>query len=71
MNADLAVSIGSIVISLLGSVAITSYRYGILREQVNELRTRMAGMASKDDLTGIRESLAEIKGMFRLELKDK
>jgi hypothetical protein len=66
-----AVAAASFLLSILTTVVIVSYRFGILREQVNELRLRQSDMATRNDLTPIKESLAEIKGMFRLELKDK
>lgn len=65
------ISGGGLILSIISAVAIVSMRYGTLREQVRELQAKQNNMVTKDDLTPIKESLAEIRGMFRLELKEK
>jgi hypothetical protein len=66
-----AISGGGVVLSALTATAIASFRFGSLNAQVKSLQAAQDGMARKEDLTPIKETLAEIKGMFRLELKDK
>jgi hypothetical protein len=58
-----------VLLSAVTATAIASFRFGSLSTEVKELRTRQDRMARIEDLTPIKESLAEIKGMFRLELK--
>lgn len=67
----LVISGGGLLLSLITAVTIVAVSYGSLRERVRELEARQGTMVTKDDLTPIKESLAEIRGMFRLELKEK
>lgn len=62
---------GGFLLSIFTTVAIVSVGYGALRERVRELEAKQANAVIKDDLTPIKETLAEIKGLFRLELKEK
>jgi hypothetical protein len=57
----------SLMITLIGFAV----KWGSLKEDVSQLRTTMATMVTKEELTSIKESLAEIKGMFVLRLKDR
>jgi hypothetical protein len=59
-----------VLVSIVSAIAIASARFGSLQTRVTTLEHAQDRMATKDDLTSIKESLAEIKGMFRLELKD-
>ncbi len=59
------------VLSAGTAAIIAGVRYGSMREQIRELQLHQVRAATKDDLTPIKESLAEIRGMFRLELKEK
>jgi hypothetical protein len=61
----------SLVVTITTTIAIVSYRFGTLKAEVSELQSRIANMVTTSDLAPIKETLAEIKGMFRLELKDK
>lgn len=66
-----AIAAGGVTLSILTTISIASFRLGVYREQIAELRMKQEKMATKEDLTPIKESLAEIKGMFRLELKER
>lgn len=62
---------GGFLLSIVTTLMIIAIAYGSLREQVRELQSERSRLVTKDDLAPIKESLAEIRGMFRLELKEK
>lgn len=58
-----------LVLSITCSAFIAGSKWGALRSQLEALRESDRNQATKADLAHVREQLAEIKGMFRLELK--
>jgi len=70
-NIALIISGGGLLLSVITAASIVSVKYGSLKERIREIEQRQSHAATKEDLTPIKESLAEIRGMFRLELKDK
>lgn len=63
VTSDLITFILSMGVSALGFAV----QWGKINERVAEMQRTMV---TKDELTGIKETLAEIKGMFTLKLKD-
>lgn len=63
----IAVSIMTVVISLIGSLAVVSFKSGKIAQKVADLELQKANAA---DVVAMKESLAEIKGMFVLRLRD-
>lgn len=61
------ISLGGIIVSIISAVFIAGTRWGNVNARLTNLETHSA---SKEDLQGVKESLAEIKGMFHLTLKD-
>jgi sensor domain CHASE-containing protein len=61
---DVITFILSAVVSLIGFAV----KWGSLNAEVRQMK---ATMVTKDEMTSIRESLSEIKGMFVLRLRDK
>lgn len=60
---------GGLLISILSSVAVVAFTYGQLRADVRQLQASRAELATKGDVRLVEVQLAEIKGMFRLELR--
>lgn len=67
---SLGISIVTLVLSLSISLIGAGVKWGQVREEISNIKNTMAGMATKDEVSGIKETLAEIKGMFKLTLKD-
>lgn len=68
------ISLGISIVTLILSLGITlvgaGVKWGQVQQQIRELQATQNTMATKEELTGIKETLAEIKGMFKLVLKD-
>jgi hypothetical protein len=60
-----------LILSIISAVFIAGFRWGSTQQQIRDLQHSANLTATKEDLAGVKESLAEIRGMFRLELKDK
>lgn len=60
---------GALLLSVLSSVAVVAFTYGQLRADVRQLQASRAELATKSDVRLVEVQLAEIKGMFRLELR--
>lgn len=60
---DAATFILSMAVSAIGFAV----KWGKLDEEVRQMK---ATMVTKDEMTSIKESLAEIKGMFKLTLRE-
>lgn len=59
-----------LVLSWGGSLFIAGTRWGTVNTRLAVLERSMTDMATKDQLAGIKEDVAEIKGMFRMTLRD-
>ena len=55
--------------SLLTSVYVSGRRDGRLDVRVTMLESNQDKLATKEQLSGVKEDLAEIKGMFRMTLR--
>lgn len=60
----------SILTSWIGSAFIAGYRWGSVKVRLDMVEASMQNMATKEQLSGVKEDMAEIKGMFRMTLKD-
>lgn len=59
-----------VAVSLLGSVFISGIARGRTETRLSVLETNQDKLATKEQLTGVKEDLAEIKGMFRMTLRE-
>jgi hypothetical protein len=59
-----------LVLSLAGSAFIAGLRWGTVKTRIDMLEQSQGQLATKDQLAGVKEDVAEIKGMFRMTLKD-
>lgn len=64
------ISAGGLLLSLVGSAFIAGLRWGSVKVRLELLESGFAAMATKDQLAGVKEDVAEIKGMFRMTLRD-
>ena len=64
------VGASSIVISWGGSAFIAGARWGSVKTRLDMLETQYTQLATKEQLAGVKEDLAEIKGMFRMVPKE-
>ena len=60
----------SILLSWAGSAFIAGYRWGTVKTRLDMMELQVNTLATKDQLAGVKEDVAEIKGMFRLTPKD-
>lgn len=58
-----------LLLSLLGSVFISGIFRGQTQTRLTVLENNQANLATKEQLAGVKEDLAEIKGMFRMTLR--
>lgn len=58
------------MISVMGSAFITGLRWGTVKARLDMLENQVRTMATKEQLAGMKEDVAEIKGMFRMTLRD-
>lgn len=68
----IAVIVGgaSIITSWAGSAFIAGYRWGTVKTRLDMMEITVSNLATKDQLSGVKEDVAEIKGMFRLAPKE-
>lgn len=59
-----------LVLSLTGSALIAGTRYGRMESDVTTIKEQQRDMVTKEEFSNVRDSVNEIKGMFRLTLKD-
>lgn len=61
-------------VGFLGSVAsalfIAGIRWGSVRARLDFMEKSVERLASKEQLAGVKEDIAEIRGMFRMTLRD-
>ena len=55
-----------LLFSWTGSALIVGVRWGSVKTRLDMLETSQGGLATKEQLAGVKEDLAEIKGMFRM-----
>lgn len=67
---SLGISMATLVLSLGITLIGAGVKWGQVQEEIRTLEVTMAKMATKEELSMIKETLAEIKGMFTLRLKD-
>lgn len=65
-----AISAGGLVLSVMASVFIAGSRWGSVNQRLDQLAASERDHVTRDDLANVREQLAEIRGMFRLTLKE-
>lgn len=64
------ISGAGLVLSLVGSAFVAGFRWGSVKIRLDVMEAAMSTMATKDQLAGVKEDMAEIKGMFRMTLRD-
>ena len=64
------ISGAAFTLSLLGSVFISGVARGRTETRLTMLETNQDRLATKEQLAGVKEDLAEIKGMFRMTLRE-
>lgn len=71
---EVTVAIIAVLGSWVGSALIVAFKGGAASYRLNALESRMdqlvGQMATKDQLAGVKEDIAEIKGMFRMTLRE-
>lgn len=68
-TAALITAVG-VVLSWIGAVFIAGFRFGSIATRLDRVEKAQDSLATKDQLAGVKEDVAEIKGMFRMTLKD-
>ncbi len=64
------IALVGLVLSIIAAVFVAGSRWGAVQVRLEQLSRADADHASKGDVAALREQLAEIRGMFRLSLKD-
>jgi hypothetical protein len=64
------ISGAGLFLSLLGSAYISGRRDGRMDVRVAMLEASQEKLATREQLAGVKEDVAEIKGMFRMTLRD-
>lgn len=64
------ISVVTVLLSLAGSAFIAGLRWGTVKTRLDLLEHTVDNAATKEQLSGVKEDLAEIKGMFRMVPKD-
>lgn len=59
-----------VVVSVLGAGLVVSFRAGARDERLSRIEKDMQNAATKEQLSAVKEDIAEIKGMFRMTLKE-
>lgn len=67
---EVLIATGGFLMSVLASVFIAGTFKGRTDTRLAMLEKTQDTLATKDQLAGVKEDLAEIKGMFRMTLKD-
>jgi len=63
------IAIIAVLVSWIGSAFIVGYRWGNVSTRLTNLEKTVDTMATKEQLAGVKEDVAEIKGMFRMTLR--
>lgn len=56
-------------VSLIGSAFISGARWGSVKARLAMVEKGQDAMATKEQLAGVKQDVAEIKGMFRMTLR--
>jgi hypothetical protein len=64
------ISIAGIIVSIMGAAIVVAFRAGGASDRLTRMEKDMTRMATTEQLAGVKEDLAEIKGMFKMTLKD-
>ena len=64
--ATVVIAGSGVLISWVGSAFIAGARWGSVKTRLEILDVQVSTMATKDQLSGLKEDVAEIKGMFRM-----
>lgn len=67
---SLAIGAGTLTVTMLSTTAIVSYMIGQMREDIAHNSEMLNHKADIADVTAMKETLAEIKGMFTLKLRE-
>lgn len=60
----------AVAVSWAGSAFISGVRWGTVKTRLDMVEQGMSQMATKEQMAGVKEDVAEIKGMFRMTLRD-
>lgn len=69
-EASLIIGVATLALSWGGSLFISGFRSGSAMTRLATLEALIPNLASKEQLAGVKEDIAEIKGMFRMTLRD-
>jgi len=64
------VAVGTFLASIGGSLFIAGSLWGGVRTRLDILEKQLPTLATREQLAGVKEDLAEIKGMFRMVPRD-
>lgn len=64
------IAVAGFIVSLGSSVFVAGVRWGSVKARLDMLENAMKNSATKEQLSGVKEDVAEIKGMFRMTLRD-
>lgn len=67
---DALIAGAGVLISVLGSAVVVAFRAGSRDERLSRMEKDVSLMATKDQVSALKEDVAEIKGMFRMTLKE-
>lgn len=67
---SVVIALLGLVLSVICSAFIAGMRWGSVNQRLEQLQKNDAQHVTREDLANVREQLAEIRGMFRLTLKD-
>lgn len=59
-----------VLLSITGSAFIAGLRWGSVRVRIDIMERAISTMATHEQLAAVRQDVAEIKGMFRMTLRD-
>lgn len=63
------VAVVTVLVSWIGAAFIAGFRFGAIAHRLDSLERSQETLASKEQLAGVKEDVAEIKGMFRMTLR--
>lgn len=67
---SVVIATAGFLLSAGASAFIAGYRWGTVKTRLDIMEREQANLATKDQLAGVKEDVAEIKGMFRMTLKE-
>lgn len=81
VEANVIVAVAAVLVSWIGAAFIAGFRFGGLAARLDRLESQQDKLATTEQLSsvkesftgqlaGVKEDVAEIKGMFRMTLKD-